>query len=558
MTRIFSSLTACLALIAAACGPAVAPASTSAPVPAAATTAVGAPKPTDAPKPVAAPTTAPTAQPTAASKPTAAVAVASQPKRGGTLKVGMQADPTALDPHKTSLTALFHVTEHIYSSLLRLKPDLTVEGDLAEKWEVSADGKTYTFTLRKGIKFHNGRPLVADDVKYSLERVVDPALASPQAFRLAAMETVETPSDGVVLITLKRPDASFVTNIAHPAIVALPKEEVEKNGDLTKVAVGTGPFKLKEFVPNTRIVLERNPDYWESPKPYLDGIEMSIIPDDTARSAAVRTGTVDLVEYAPLKDIPTLKGDTSLALAGDQNTNIRFIALNVTRKPFDNVKVRQAVSAAIDRTTMTGPTVFGQGIPTVGLFPPGYWAGMEVKITPPDLPKAKQLMAEAGYADGFKATIQSWSQYSFLSNAALVVQEQLRQIGITTDVDLQENAAYIQNFFDNNFDLSVTGTSAYVDPNDIFFSNFQTGQRGNATRYSNPQVDKLILDGIATTDLEARKKIYLEIQQILLDDAPWVNLYIANQFEAMKTYVKGYVHNPAGWNLHFKDVWLDK
>jgi peptide/nickel transport system substrate-binding protein len=470
----------------------------------------------------------------------------------------MQADPTALDPHKSSLTALFHVTEQIYSALLRLKPDLTPEGDLAEKWEITPDGKTYTFTLRPGLKFHNGRPLVAADIKYSLERLADPATASPLASRLASMDKVETANENVLVVTLKKPDASFLTNLAHPSAVAVPNEEVARHGDLTKVAVGTGPFKLKEYVPNTRIVLERNPDYWDSPKPYVDGMELTLVPDDTARSAALRTGTVDLIEYAPLKDIPILKADSSLALAGDQNTNIRFIALNTTRKPFDNLKVRQAIAAAVDRTATTGPTVFGQGMPTVGLFPPGYWAALEMKVPPPDVTRAKQLLAEAGYPSGFTATIQSWSQYSFLSNAALVVQEQLRQVGITTDVDLQESAAYLQNYLDNNFDLSVTGTSAYVDPNDIFLGNFQTGVRGNATRYSNPQVDKLILDGIATTDLESRKKIYLELQRILLDEVPWVNLYIANQFEAMKSYVKGYTHNPAGWNLAFKDVWLDK
>jgi peptide/nickel transport system substrate-binding protein len=555
MTRSISTLLIVVTVFAAACGPAAAPAPTGASVNG---TAPPQAQPTDPPKPAAAEGTAPA--PAANPAPTSAPAAAApgQPKRGGVLKVGLQADPTALDPHKSSLTALFHVLEHIYSPLLRLKPDLTVEGELAEKWAVSPDGKIYTFTLRKGVKFHNGRALVAADVKYSFERWVDPAIGSPLASRLAAMEKIDAPTEDTVVITLKQPDASLLTNLAHPAAGVIPKEEVEKNGDLTKVAVGTGPFKLKEYVPNTRVVLERNPDYWDTPKPYLDGLELTIIPDDTARSAALRTGTVDFIEYAPLKDIPTLKGDSSLVLAGDQNTNIRFIALNVTRKPFDNVKVRQAIALAVDRAATVGPTVFGQGIPTVGLFPPGYWAGLETRVTPPDIPKAKQLLAEAGYPDGFKATIQSWSQYSFLSNAALVVQEQLKQIGITTDVDLQENATYLQNYLDNNFDLSMTGTSAYVDPNDIFFSNFETGQRGNATRYSNPQVDKLILDGIATTDLEARKKIYQEIQTILLDDAPWVNLYIANQFEAMKTYVKGYVHNPAGWNLSFKDVWLDK
>ena len=470
----------------------------------------------------------------------------------------MQADPTSLDPQKTSLTALFHVTEHIYSALVRLKPDLTVEPDLAEKWDISADGKTYTFTLRKGVKFHSGRGLTSADVKYTFDRLVDKATASPNASLLAPAESVATPDDSTVVITLKQADASFLTNLTSPATVIINRDAVQQNGDLTKTADGTGPFRFKEYVPNTRVVLERNPDYWESGKPYVDGIEMTIAADDTARSAAVRTGTVDLIEYAPLKDIPSLKSDNSLMLAGDQNTNIRFVGLNVTRKPFSELKVRQAIAAVVDREAVLGPAVFGFGTPTVEIFPPGYWAGLGVKTSAPDVARAKQLLADAGYPQGFSTTILSWSQYSFLSNAAVVVQDQLKQIGISADINLEENAAFIKDYLDNNFDLTVSGTSAYVDPNDIYLRNFGTNQPSNAVRYSSPKADDLIAQGVATTDQTKRKQIYQQLQQLLLDDVPWVNLYIANQFEAMKTYVKGYTHIPTGTNYTLKDVWLDK
>jgi peptide/nickel transport system substrate-binding protein len=564
------------ALFLSACGPGTPAAPTNVPaaaataVPAAAATAVPAvatvisaaatvaPTVQAAAKPVA--TAVAAAAPTiAAAAPTlAAAAAAGQPRRGGILKVGLQADPTSLDPQKTSLTALFHVTEHIYSLLVRLSPDLTLQPDLAEKWEISTDGKTYTFNLRKGVKFHSGRALTAADVKYSFDRLVDKATASPNASLLAAAESVTTTDDSTVVITLKNPDASFLTNLSNPAAVIINKDAVEKNGDLTKTGDGTGPFKFKEYVPNTRVVLERNPEYWESGKPYVDGIEMTIAADDTARTAAVRTGTVDFIEYAPLKDIPVLKADTSLALAGDQNTNIRFIGLNVTRKPFSDLKVRQAIAAAVDREAVLGPAVFGFGTPTLEIFPPGYWAGLGAKPAAADMAKAKQLLAEAGYPNGFNTTILSWSQYSFLSNAAVVVQEQLKQIGISADINLEENAAYIKDYLDNNFDLTVTGTSAYVDPNDIYLRNFGTGMPSNAVRYSNPKADELIAAGTATTDQTKRKQIYQQLQQLLLDEAPWVNLYIANQFEAMKTYVKGYTHIPTGTNYTLKDVWLDK
>jgi peptide/nickel transport system substrate-binding protein len=286
-------------------------------------------------------------------------------------------------------------------------------------------------------------------------------------------------------------------------------------------------------------------------------MEMTPISEDTARTTAVRTGTVDFVEYAPLKDIPQLKGDTSLTLAGEQNTNIRFLAVNTKRQPFDNVKVRQAIAAAIDREAILGPAVYGFGTPTEVLFPPGYWATLDKPPSQPDINKAKQLLQEAGVGPGLKATILSWSAYSFLSAAALAVQEQLKEIGINAEVDLQENASFLKNYTEGNFDLSVSGTSAYVDPNDIYFRNFATGQRF-AVGYSNPKADDLIARGVATTNREERKKIYDELQQLLLEDLPWINLYIANQFEAMKTYVKGYVHIPTGTNIALRDTWLDK
>jgi peptide/nickel transport system substrate-binding protein len=349
-----------------------------------------------------------------------------------------------------------------------------------------------------------------------------------------------------------------LTNLTKPATAIINKDAVDKYGDLTKNADGTGPFKFKEYVPNTRVVLERNPEYFEAGKPYVDGIEMTIASDDTARTAAVKTGTVDFIEYAPLKDIPSLKADTSLSLAGDQNTNIRFVGLNVTRKPYNDLKVRQAIALAVDREAVLGPAVFGFGTPTLEIFPPGYWAGLGTKPAPADVAKAKQMLADAGYPNGFSTTILSWSQYSFLSNAAVVFQEQLKQIGISADINLEENAAFIKDYLDNNFDVTVSGTSAYVDPNDIYLANFGTNQPSNAVRYSNPKADELIAAGVATTDQTKRKQVYQQLQQLLLDEAPWINLYIAQQFEAMKTYVKGYTHIPTGTNYTLKDVWLEK
>jgi peptide/nickel transport system substrate-binding protein len=479
-------------------------------------------------------------------------------KTGGTLRVGLSADPAELDPHKTSLTAAWHVLEHTYEGLVTTNAALEPVPVLAEEWEISEDGLTYTFKLRQGVTFHNGREFVADDVKYSYERILDPETASPNISELGSIETIEVVDPSTVVITLKAPDSSFLAKLMGTSIAIVPKEEVEANGDLMQVAVGTGPFQFVEYVPNSVVTLERYPDYWEEGRPYLDGLEMQIVPDNTSRTTALVTGTVDFIEYAPVQDLPIFESDETIKVAGDQNTNIRYMAINVSREPFTDVRVRQAIAKVIDRGPIIDSAVFGAGTATNIVFPESYWAGFPSEIPEPDIEGAKQLLAEAGYPDGFKTSILSWAQYAFLSNAAIVIQEQLKQIGIEAELELQENAIYLENYFAGNFDLSVTGTSAYVDPNDVVLANFGTGESNNGIGYSNPEMDELIAQAMEETDQAERARIYRRIQEIILEDVVWVNLFIANQYEAMKVYVMGYEHIPTGSNRSFQDVWLDQ
>jgi len=197
-----------------------------------------------------------------------------------------------------------------------------------------------------------------------------------------------------------------------------------------------------------------------------------------------------------------------------------------------------------------------------GLFPPTYWAALNEEIPAPDVERAKQLMAEAGFADGFATSITSWSQYSFLSAPALVVQEQLKQIGIEAELNLVETATMIEVVHSadpakRTYEIAVTGTSGHVDPNELA-ANFKTGSSENLAAYRNPRVDELIDQGMASTDIAERTEIYQEIQRILLQDLPWINLFVANQYEAMRSDVKGYVHIATGSNIALKQTWLDR
>jgi len=478
-------------------------------------------------------------------------------KSGGTLKVGLQADPAELDPHKTSLTAAWHVLEHIYDGLVSVSPALTPVPALAESWDISEDGITYTFHLRTGVKFHNGREMTADDVAYSLMRIIDPATASPAASDFEVISKVEAADPATAVITLKNADASFMAKLMGNAARIVPKEEVEKNGDLMNTAVGTGPFKFVEYIPNSSFKVEKNADFWIPGLPYLDGIEFTIAPEATSRTAALVSNTVDFIEYAPVQDMETFKGDSTIAVTGDENTNIRYMAINVSREPYDKLEVRQAIAKVVDRGPIIDASIFGFGTATETVFPVSFWAGLSTEIPAPDVEGAKALLEQAGVS-GLKPVITSWSQYPFLSNAAVVIQEQLKAIGIEAELNLQENATYLADYFAGKFDLSVTGTSAYIDPNDVLYNNFKTGADSNGIQYSNAEVDSLLDQGLAETDQEKRADIYRQIQQILLEDLPWVNLFIANQYEAMRTFVKGYILLATGSNASFREVWLDQ
>jgi peptide/nickel transport system substrate-binding protein len=511
-----------------------------------------------------------------------------EPVAGGTLRMGMQADPTAFDPQKTSATAIWRVVEHIYDTLTRIKPDLTIEPSLAESWDISDDGVVYTFHIRQGVTFHDGTPLTADDVAFTYARLLDPATASTSTATLlsikgaaelassAAGGGTPVPADAssvdaamaqlgikvldpaTIEITLDAPDASFLTSISDSTGIIYSRAFVEaNNNDVTQVTNGTGPFKVDEYIPNTSVTLSRNENYWEAGLPYFDGLEMTIAAEDTARTGLVIQGSADYIEYAPLRDVDTLSANPDLKMAGDGNTNIRFLGFNLTREPFNKLEVRQAIAKVVDRTPMIESCVFGHGTAVETVFPPDFWAALDVQSPAQDIEGAKALMATAGYPDGFSTTMTSWSEYSFLSNAAIVLQEQLKQIGIEAEMILLDAGTMIQTVYsDKDFDLAVTGTSGYVDPHGLMVENFLTGGSGNFVTYSNADVDGLIDQGKIETDVEARAEIYRQIQTILLQDLPWVNFFVANQFEALKKNIFGFEHIPTGSAISIRKTYF--
>ena len=493
------------------------------------------------------------------------------PVPGGTLNVALQADPTTLDPLKAGLTAIWKVIEHVNDGVIRVDPSLAPIPGLAESWEISEDGTVYTFHLRSGISFHDGSPFTSDDVLFSWTRILDPATAAVNAANFlnvkggaaflagetTELEGIQAPDPQTVVVTLEQPEASFLTILSTAGSLIFSRAFFDANGgDTSQTANGTGPFIFKEYVPATSVSLERNPNYWEAGLPYLDGIEAVIASDDTARTGALIQGAVDFIEYAPLRDVDMLEETDGLAVAGDELTNIRYLGINLAREPFGDVRVRQAIAMVIDRTPIIESAVFGHGVGVDTVFAPSFWAGFDREVPAPDIEGAKALLAEAGYPDGFETTLITYAPYSFMTNTAIIVQEQLSQIGIRADYTGLEPGTISAQLIARDFDLVVGGSNSWIDPHPVLLSNFKSGQDGNTTSYSNPEVDALIDQGGIETDLAARAEIYRQLQEILLVDLPWVPLFVANQYEAMKSDVQGYVHYPTASNASFREVWI--
>ena len=481
-----------------------------------------------------------------------------EPIRGGTLKIAVQGDPVGLDPALSILDAADIIFDFVYEGLTRLDPELQPQPALAESWTISEDGLTYTFAIRQGVAFHNGRALEASDIKYSFDRVSDPATASPDVTHTENIASIEAPDSATIVITLKSPDASFLTRVSRPGLAALPREEVEKTGDLQLTMVGTGPFVFQDYTPNTSLSFTRNESYWDTGKPYVDALEVSIIPNETSRSTALVSGTVDLIEAVPHNDIETIQGNDELKLAGGLVTNVRWIAFNLRKEPFNNLAFRQAVAKALDRDAIIQAAVFGHGEPLVGLYPPEFWAGYQGDIPAQDIDGAKQLLAGVTLPDGFKPKLLTWAAYQFLSSTSVVVQEQLKQIGIESEIDPQENATYIENFFSGNFDIAVMGAAGYVDPDEFLRSMLGTGEGTNASGYSNPEFDDLLGQGLATQDRDARIAIYQQAQEIMIADLPIIPLYISNTYEGLNAEVEGFQHSLSGRLGSIRETWLNR
>lgn len=465
------------------------------------------------------------------------------------LKYGTEAEPTGFDPHVTPQHAAIRIEGQIYETLVDLDEDLNVIPELAEAWE-QPDDVTYLFTLRKGVMFHSGREMKAADVKYSFDRILDPNLGAlgNSASYCAPIDTVEAVDEYTVKITLKQLTAPFLSSLSSIYCAIVDKDVVEKEGNLQKADGGTGPYTLGEWLPDNSVTVDRFASYWREGY-HFDRIEFYVMSDSAARMTALRAGEVDLI-VGDSAMLALAEGAKNISVYKVKTPNYTTLCLNLNKEELKDVRVRQAISLALNRQEIIDLAFNGEA-DISGFIPAsmGHWA-VDVSNHPlyqQNIEKARELMKEAGYEKGFALTC-TVGLLDTIRNAGTVVQQQLEQIGIRLEVQNKENAQYIEDWKAHNFEMMVCQNGAGTDPNRGVAFFFSTKGNANIAEYSNARVDELCVLGAGTTDTAKREEYYHEAINIILDECP--NVTIASPFDYYyaSTAIEG--HHPTSVNAN--------
>ena len=482
------------------------------------------------------------------------------PKRGGSLTIGADADPIGLDPITVTAYSSYDFTALLYSGLLRWNADMKVEPDLATGYLVPND-TTYIFRLRQGVKFHNGQPFTAEDVKHTFDRIADPATASPSATLFSGIKAVTVVDPFTVKFELKTPSATFLSYMAtNPNGVIVPRGVA----DLKTRPVGTGPFVFESYEPNQQFTLKANPDYYEDKQPYLSTVVFKFFKDQASLSSALRSKAIDMTWFKdPKVSAQIVKTSPDLVSAPGKTSRTFPVWLNMKGKPFNDVKVRRALSLATDRKACLQTVLGGSG--KVGAMVPESQVGGYDGVSPlpyykTDVAAARKLLAEAGYPSG----IDLGDYIVVAANAldlqcAQVLQQQWAAAGIKVNLKPMETAPLIALWLKGDYGLMSIALSWSPDPDAIVSRLLSSGSQGKGMGMADTQLDKMIEDARAILDNTQRAAAYRQIQKHVADQAYILQIYqYPLRWEAWQKHVKGYVPLAANIRTFVRTTWVTK
>lgn len=468
------------------------------------------------------------------------------PKQDVVIRIAVNADPPKLDPHQSTALVDRQVFQSLFDKLVDFDKDLNVVPGLAEKWNVSPDGKTYTLSLRKGVKFHDGTPFNAEAVKYNFERMMAPDFPSPRKSEISAVQTVTAVDEFTVKLELKQPFAGLLAALADRAGMMVSPTAAKAAGlDFLNNPVGTGPFKFKERIKGDSITLVRNDEYWQAGLPKAAGIVYKTVTDENVKLVNLQSGQLDIIDTVPAKQVPQLKTDSRVKIAVGPSLQYQGLWMNNTRAPLDNKQVRQAIAHAIDRDALV-KVVFGEvAIPATSPFAPGTPANEGKPAPARNVEQAKKLLAEAGHGAGISLSLKI-SPSPVNQQIAQVLQNMLGEAGIKVTIEQEEFGQLLDKLAKKNYDLAQVGWSGRPDPDGNIYAFMVTGGGNNYAGYSNPQVDRLLADARIPTEMAKRKPIYAEIMRVLDDEMPYVYLWHPQDVKGLGPTVQGYVPVPDG------------
>jgi peptide/nickel transport system substrate-binding protein len=488
------------------------------------------------------------------------VASAQTPKRGGVLRISVEQAPSKLNPLQHRVGPEYLLGEMLYSGLTRLGPDMTAQPDLALSWTPNDALTEWTFKLRPNVKFHDGSALTARDVAESFKAILDPATGSPARSNIGPVESVTAVDDLTVLVRLKGAFADLPVSLAFTDAKILPAAVLTAGGmaRFDREAIGTGPFKLVSYEPSRLTVLERNPDYYDPARPYLDRVEVHLFPDQTARTSALIGGQIDLMlsvattEYERLKSTPKV---TALRTSSGQFLNVN---MGCDQKPFDDVRVRRALSLTLDRQALVD--LVAEGLGSEGVDTPineVYRFHRKLALKRPDIAQAKRLLAEAGYPNGLTATLVASDRPKTRAQLGVAIREMAKPAGFTINVQTMAHATFLDQVWKKGpFYIGLYNMQPTMDG--IFGQLYTSSAVWNETRWNNKAFDKLIDEARRTADDNRRRELYGQAQQLMYDEVPSLIPVFFDLLAAHRDHVSGFRLHPRGAVYNIDEVWLNE
>ncbi len=486
-------------------------------------------------------------------------------KYGGTLTLGMIADIHRLDPHRQTGNPTNQVLSLITESLLELDENGALSPGIAESWKISKDATEWAFLLRKGVMFHNGRELVAEDVQKSYDHIRDPKTNSPKRGDFDMIKRIEVVDKYTLKFFLNGPFAGFGASYFGGNAPIIPPETFDKDHP-----VGAGPFEFVEWKPRQYLKVKRFNNYWKRDKngnrlPYLDEVVFKPVVDDTVRYTGLRAGDLDFIFGLPFAEVPNLlkKAPEGIVPAIKGGDRWFYVNLHTQRGPLKDARVRQAIAHALDKKAIMDGLTWGISPPEAQPFSPGspWYFPIKDPYLKPDIEKARKLLEEAGYPKGFQLVAIVRNE-TLIMNLATLVQAQLKKVGIALKLDVMDRATHQTRQLKHDFDVNPGHLGFYPDPDRIFYGYNHSTDPNNYGLYSNPEYDKLVEEGRRTGDTAKRKEIYRKALEIMHRDPHFIYLGHLPVAQAWRSHVKGLKTNIRGdiafYNGGVAYAWIEK